>query len=556
MRIDWFTVRETETFIEQKANVTSNKGFWYAWNFSQHKETLARKMNCEPPNTLSRYVSLSREVIDGKSHWFAYRKVSRLNPESLRPYKCTYRLQSCVGLLPYQPRAVQAVCAALISHGAAADASDTGLGKTYVALAACRELKVSPGVVCKLAGIDTWKEVCAIFGVVPQFIVNWEHAKGSRFRYVKRSQKPFSKGYDYMWLIPKNTILIFDEAHLANNPGTHNYSLHQAAKGRPSISISATFADKSAKLRGITNLLGIFTHEEFDVWLQARGYYESREDQFSAVSEIDNMCELNRIIFPRYGARLAYTDPDVKNYFPESVIQTMVVSLGDKKTNAQNQLYAEMIEKANALRDAGKQAESLVAALRYRQSAELLKADVLVDLARDLIYQGKSVCVFVNFRETMAYIARSLKTRSLVFGDQERLGVSRAKVIKEFQSNKQRLAVLMMEAGGSSISLHDVHGGHQRVSLICPTFRPIELKQVLGRTYRANTRSVPIMKLVYASGTIERRVAETVNKKLDNINALNDGDLMEPDVFNMGIRADDFTEEKELEDVVSEPIPE
>jgi hypothetical protein len=541
MRIDWFTIREADTFIEQKANITNNKGFWYAWNFSQQKEKLARKMNCEPPNTLSRYVTLSCEVIDGKSHWFAYRKVSRSSSQDLKPYKCTYRLQSVVGLLPYQPRAVQAVCAALVSYGAAADASDTGLGKTYVALAACRELKVSPGIVCKLAGIDTWKEVCAIFGIIPQFIVNWEHAKGSRFRYVRRDQRPFSRGYEYTWLLPKNTIIVFDEAHLANNPGTHNYNLHQAAKGRPSISISATFADKSAKLRGITNLLGIFTHEEFDVWLQARGYYESHENQFASISEIDNMRELNRIIFPYYGARLAYTDPDVKKYFPKSVIQTMVVSLGDKKTNKQNQLYTEMVKKANAFRDAGKQAESLVAALRYRQSAELLKADVLVDLARDLIYQGKSVCIFVNFRETMAYIARSLHTRSLVFGNQERLGVSRSQVIRDFQSNKHQIAVLMMEAGGSSISLHDVHGGHQRVSLICPTYRPIELKQVLGRTYRANTRSVPIMKLVYASGTIERRVAETVNKKLDNINALNDGDLMEPDVFNMGMRAEDFT---------------
>lgn len=555
MRIDWFTVKETDTFIEQKANVTSNKAFWYAWNFSQQKERLARKMNCEPPNTLSRYVTLSREVIEGRTHWFAYRKVSRSSPQNLKPYKCTYRLQTVEGLLPYQPRAVQAVCAAIISHGAAADASDTGLGKTYVALAACRELKVSPGIVCKLAGMDTWKEVCAIFRIIPQFIVNWEHAKGSRFRYVKRGQKEYSRGYEYTWLLPKNTILIFDEAHLANNPGTHNYALHQAAKGRPSISISATFADKSAKLRGITNLLGIFTHEEFDVWLQARGYYEMREEQYASVSEIDNMRELNRIIFPYYGARLAYTDPDVKKYFPESVIQTMVVSLGDRKTNKQNQLYMEMIKKANAFRDAGKQAESLVAALRYRQSAELLKADTLVDMARDLVYQEKSVCIFVNFRETMTYIARSLKTRSLVFGNQERLGLSRSAVINDFQANRQRVIVLMMEAGGSSISLHDIHGGHQRVSLICPTYRPIELKQVLGRTFRANTRSVPIMKLVYASGTIERRVAETVNRKLDNISALNDGDLMEPDVFNMGMRADDFTE-KGQEDDVSESISE
>lgn len=540
MRIDWYTFREADTFVEQKANVTANKAFWYAWNFSKQKEDRARKLHCELPNTISRYITLSREMVEGRPVWFAYRKVSRDAPGTFKPYRCAYRLQSMDKLLPYQPRAVQALCNAIVSHGAAADASDTGLGKTYVALAVCRELKMTPAIVCKLAGIATWKDVCLFFGIAPQFIVNWENAKGSNFRYVKRGQRPFSKGYTYEWKLPANILLIFDEAHLANNPGTHNFNLHQAAKGRPHLSISATFADKSAKLRGITNLLGIFTSQEFDVWLESRGYFETRDNEFSAISEIDNMRDLNKILFPEYGARLSYTDPDVKKYFPESVTQTMVVSLGERKTNEQNTLYGEMIKKAQALRAAGKQAESLVAALRYRQATELLKADMLVDIAKDLIYQGKSVCIFVNFRETMAYMARRLNTRSLIFGNQERLGVSRSRVIDDFQANRQKIIILMIEAGGSSISLHDLHGGHQRISLICPTYQPILLKQVLGRTYRGNTKTVPIMKLVYASGTIERQVAQVVNLKLDNISALNDGDLMEPDIFNMGVKGDDF----------------
>lgn len=540
--IDWFTYRQTDTTIEQKANVTNNAGFWQAWNFSMRKIENARKLRCQIPNTLAKYVSLSREMVNGKPHWFVYRKVSKTDPDVLKPYKATYRLQTAQGLLPYQPRAVQAICNSIVQHGSAADASDTGLGKTYVALAVCRELKVSPGIVCKLAGIDTWKEVCSIFNITPQFIVNWEHAKGARFRYVQRDQSLYKKGYHYKWVLPPNTMLFFDEAHLANNPGTHNHALHQAAKGLPSVSISATFADKSAKLRGLTNLLGIFTDAEFDVWLEARGYFEVREDKYASVSEIDNMRDLNKIIFPRYGARLSYTDTDVREYFPQSVTQTMVVSLGQKKTNEQNNMYTEMIKKATELHNAGKQAEALVANLRYRQATELLKADILIDEARNLIYQGKSVCIFVNFRETMAYIARVLNTRSLVFGDQERLNLSRQKVIKDFQSDKVRIIILMMQAGGSSISLHDLHGHHQRVSLICPPYSALDLKQVLGRTYRANTKTPPIMKLVYAAATIERRVAESVNSKLDNIAALNDGDLMEPDVFNMGVSADDFKE--------------
>jgi hypothetical protein len=110
--------------------------------------------------------------------------------------------------------------------------------------------------------------------------------------------------------------------------------------------------------------------------------------------------------------------------------------------------------------------------------------------------------------------------------------------MEDFQHGREKVLLCMSDAGGQSIDLHDVHGNGQRVSLICPTYNPITLQQVLGRTFRANTKSTPIMKLVYAAGTIEEKVCVAVNLKLDNIAALNDGDLMEPDLFQLGVRRD------------------
>ena len=175
----------------------------------------------------------------------------------------------------------------------------------------------------------------------------------------------------------------------------------------------------------------------------------------------------------------------------------------------------------------------MVAELRYRQAAELFKADIVADNALDLLYEGKSVCIFVNFRDTLAYLARKLKTRSVIYGEQERHGLSREKVIADFQANRNRVIICMAEAGGQSIDLHDLEGGHQRVSLICPTYTSVTFKQILGRTHRAKAKTVPIMKLIYAANTVEEKVAESVNGKLGNIAALNDGDLMEPDLFNL-----------------------
>lgn len=47
------------------------------------------------------------------------------------------------------------------------------------------------------------------------------------------------------------------------------------------------------------------------------------------------------------------------------------------------------------------------------------------------------------------------------------------------------------------------------------------------------------MKLVYAARTVEEKVAVVVNSKLGNIAAINDGDLMEPELFNLGIHREE-----------------
>jgi superfamily II DNA or RNA helicase len=210
-----------------------------------------------------------------------------------------------------------------------------------------------------------------------------------------------------------------------------------------------------------------------------------------------------------------------------------VVTLADVKRDRQNALYEKLITVVARYRELGKQADALVADLRYRQAAEILKADAIVEMVTELVYEGKSVVVFVNFRETLAYLAKALNTRSLIYGGQS--ADARETVIRDFQANTSRVILSMIEAGGQSISLHDLHGGHQRVSLICPTYNPVSLQQVLGRTRRAGSRSVPVMMLVYAEGTVEVKVADAVQKKISNIKALNEGDLVEEELFDLGL---------------------
>ena len=51
------------------------------------------------------------------------------------------------------------------------------------------------------------------------------------------------------------------------------------------------------------------------------------------------------------------------------------------------------------------------------------------------------------------------------------------------------------------------------------------MRQCTGRVWRESSKSKSIQKIIFAANTVEERVCESVNKKLDNLDLLNDGDL-------------------------------
>jgi len=494
-------------FILQRAVVDrGNREFWIAWR-------AGRTSNF--PTSLRRLGNLMKEGDD----WAFYRVIPAdggLPVPLPRRYNVRYRK----GLLPYQPKAVSAICASLMERGHAVDMSDTGIGKSYHGIAACREVGKRPVIVCKLAGVAAWKQACDQLGVDPLLITNYEALKFGRNRFCTRVSDE-----EYRWNVPRTAMFIFDEAHSANNWGTLNNLLFMDSKPYPSIAMSATLADRPERMGPFLDVLGVSSRGNFMAWLAERGRYQDQYEKECSLSDRQDLAVIHKTIFPGCGARISYDDPEVAKYFPQCNASTMRLSIGTKSEKRQNALYDKlcvMVEKYRAL---GKQADILVADLRYRQEAELLKAPSLVSITEDLLSQGNSVCMFINFRATLSYLSRRLKTSSCIYGGQS---VSkRDRVLSDFQSNQSRLILLMIDAGGQSLSLHDLHGGHRRVSLICPTYNPVTLRQVYGRTRRAGSQTLPVIRLVYAAG-VEEKVAARVQSKLKNLDALNDGDMVEP----------------------------
>jgi superfamily II DNA or RNA helicase len=211
--------------------------------------------------------------------------------------------------------------------------------------------------------------------------------------------------------------------------------------------------------------------------------------------------------------------------YPKNKTIAQPYSMGKKKELEIEKEYLVISESLDDLKNKSKEDKGnpLVKILRARQKIELLKIPTMVDLANDFMHQGFSVVIFVNFTDTLKLMAKLLFTKCLVYGEQN--NEDRIKNIDNFQKNKERLIICNIKCGGVGISLHDLHGGHPRVSLISPSFSSIDLAQALGRIYRAKAMTPSLQYIVFCANTVEEKIAEKVKLKLKNISNINNGDL-------------------------------
>jgi SNF2 family DNA or RNA helicase len=211
--------------------------------------------------------------------------------------------------------------------------------------------------------------------------------------------------------------------------------------------------------------------------------------------------------------------------FPESQITAIPYSLGTTRENEIQREYKNLANEIDALRNKQKKDKGgiLPMILRAHQKIELLKIPTFIELANDFIHNGYSVVIFINFTKTLETIADMLHTKNTIHGQQTQQ--ERDSIIDDFQSNKINVIVCNIKAGGLGISLHDVHGGHPRASIISPTWSSIDLLQALGRIHRAGGKSKSLQRIIYTANTVEEKIADKLKHKLNNINSINNGDL-------------------------------
>jgi superfamily II DNA or RNA helicase len=455
-------------------------------------------------------VTLEANVAKWRTSWEDYYLIhprAFFQPEDLLP------------LYDYQQEHALILGQAFVNIHAVLDGSDTGTGKTPVSAVLCRELDLRPLVICKKSGMENWRRWLENLGVEPLGVWNYDKVKLNYAAPYAHCDKTSG-----LWTfeLPENHVVVMDEVHKCSNKDTQNSALLVALKaaGKKILALSATAADSPMKLYALGYVLGLHVpRKTWTTFLERHGCQYQHGTGWEWRGEAEDMKALHKEIFPARGARMRKSE--IPGY-PKCQIVAESYDMG-KDEERIRLLWEEHAEQFRILKEKSMYAEGAAKLIHALQLSELAKVQFLADEARELVEDGSSVAIAVRFTESRKLLMQKLKCGG-IYGDQTE--PERVEVIRKFQADIDRIVVVNMQAGSDSISLNDTHGNHPRVGLTCPTFSAIDLVQWFGRLNRANDKSPALYRLIYAKRTPEEGACRAVQAKMNNLSALNDGDLM------------------------------
>jgi superfamily II DNA or RNA helicase len=423
-----------------------------------------------------------------------------------------------VSLLEYQEDHAEKLIRILNSNGAALDASDPGIGKTYIASYICKSENLRPIVICPKNVISSWIKVLKMFDVDFVTVTNYElFVRGKQLNgnvrhvspYVKMNTK--KKKASYEWSVDENVIFIFDEAHKCKFISTGNAKLLLGAKetGNKILMLSATIVEKPKEFAMFGYILGMSQSLQLLVnWINK---LTTPAKTIHTLLYDGNEPKASRLTISELGDK-----------FPDTQITADTYTM--KQSSEISEEYKKIALKIKKFKEEGDKSKFMIAKLQSEfRNIELLKIPTFVELAEDYIENNYSVVIFVNYTETLLMLADKLNTKSLIHGGQSKK--ERDECIENFQNDKTRIIISNIKAGGVGISLHDINGTYPRVSLISPTQSATNLIQALGRIYRSGGKTKSLQRIIFAANTPEDDISRMLFRKLSNLSLLNDGDM-------------------------------
>lgn len=430
-------------------------------------------------------------------------------------------------------------------------ADDVGLGKTFTAVKALLDMADAETIliVCPLSVVAHWRRVIRwmgdrgkrfvvinydrlkkLFDVPAQIAAAQAKRKSKRKVRKVRTQKGiarFGEAYHF------DTVL-FDESHKLRNLETARSKLAMklTAPADFVLWLSATAGQDPLELAYLAPLLADVTGaevsdlKEFEKWCQdqgvgvTRGAYgkwmwrgRSDNDLERAQAEADLELFRSLLFDGDVPAGIRRTPHDIAGW-PEINRVLLPVDLDP----ADRALYMKAWDEFRAALDleGGKRGSGtqngLVARLRFRQKASLLRTAATADLAEELLGQGLQVTISVGFHETMDVLKAGLEAvgYSVATIHGRMSGAERERNRLDFQQGRAQVCIFTVEDGISLQANEDeLTTSTQRASIIHDLrWSAIQQIQIEGRAHRNGESSVAYWMM--GAGTVEEDIAEVV----------------------------------------------
>lgn len=443
-----------------------------------------------------------------------------------------------ITLTEAQDAAVKKAISGIAEYGSFLNASKTGTGKTCMAVQTALRMKCPVAVIAPKACLPHWRKEFGEAGIIPIFVTNYEKIRRGDRNYLEKIGKRV-----FRWKLPPDTLLIFDEVQRCKSPYTQNALLLISAAMQKvnTLLLSATSAEDCTEMRAIGYALKLHSLNRSTAfskgWVEWMKQHGCSMDGFGSwrSGPKSKLKEIHEILYKDRAVRVTEADmpqafrenhiieenvefaalPAIKRFYREAGITPAIIDAYIEK---------EVLKLENPEETEKLDTNVLVEMLRARQMAESCKVPEIVEMTNDLLEEGFSVAVFLNFRESVQAYKSAMDSQlkipiSIVIGGQT--PEERSENVKEFSDDRRRVIVLTQAAGGTGLDgLQDTHGHFPRVSLISPSFSAQDMKQTLGRLPRAFAKSGVIQKILIASGTIEENVMKAIHRKLANLDAL------------------------------------
>lgn len=425
----------------------------------------------------------------------------------------------------------------LYINGSACDLSETGCGKTYTAAWIAKNFNSPVVVICPKVVINAWHNVLAEFGIKAHVVINYEKLTRGNTEYLSFKDDKDNGPDDYIFNIPKTSLVIVDESHKCKGWNSKNSDMLIAIRKNhyKLLLLSATAATNPLEMRAFGFVSTLHNLTNYRNFVFGSGAYTSRfggyQIDLASRVTVEAMGEIHHKLFNTYRIASRMTRKMFDTIFPDNRVIADIFDMGSNTAKI-NRVYEVMESELAALEESSSNYSSHQFAImtKARRHAEILKVPTMVEMIEDLYDEGISPVVFVNFTDTVEAIEKQLAKNSKFNGKIARIVGGQSDKVRQadidaFQNDIKRILIANLAAGNAGVSLHDLNGKHPRHSIVSPSYSAINLLQALGRIHRAGGKSPCIQKILFAAGTIEEDACRKVQSKLQNLDALNDGDL-------------------------------